>query len=490
MEFKSQIEICEMPDDDVSGRVKIKMSALKISENDEDNNGNGINWVEQYVTNNLKSIIGSPYKVTFVDDDKTIPSGHGDMQYDDDGNIIFPDSDAVGTIQDAYISEIDFEGKNIKVLMTEGYLFIQSYPSFVKWLKEQISEGSVFGSVEINGKSKAKKIIYENGGVDDEGNPKIGRKPQKFDFTAIAILSDFVEPADHGSMVIEINNKAKSGFTYELNELSYDEIASLISRAFNKAMDNSLVYFYLYKLYPESSRAIFYSDNDVNTYYLTKYSVQNNSVSIGELIEVEQDWKPVEKETGIEFNSKINIKLKEETDTMEANAIIELNQKIEEKNAQITDLTTKNTDLGAKNSELSEAVTNANKTMEELNAQIKNLQEELNSCKEEISEFKSAAEKAELEAKKAEVNSYFDNEIPKNGFSEEEVSSLKQFVDSVDLHGLKSAESEICAKKFKELCVGKSTTTEVETNSLNTFISIPDAKKKDVGNNNKISFFK
>ena len=160
MILKTNIEICEMPNEDVAGRTRIKMTALKINDDINTHNDNGITWIEDYVNNNIDSIIGAAYKVTFIDDDKTIPSGHGDMQYDDDGNVIFPDSDTVGSIQKAYVDTVELDGDLTKALVTEGFLYNQSYPNFVDWLKDESHSGTVYGSIELNGKGKSKNIVY------------------------------------------------------------------------------------------------------------------------------------------------------------------------------------------------------------------------------------------------------------------------------------------------------------------------------------------
>lgn len=477
-----------MPEGTLSARTKIKMSALKISNDDADNNGNGINWVKDYVNDNKDSIIGAPYKVCFVDDEKTIPSGHGNMDHDSQGNVIFGDSDTVGSIQSVSVEAVVIDGESCEVLMTEGYLYEQSYPLFVNWLREEIKDGNVYGSIEINGKAKSKKIIYENGGEDASGNPLIGRKPKVFDFTALAILSDMVEPADQKSIVVELNNKQKEGSkmpdkSVEINELTYWDLTCLISRAFNKAMndDDRYRYFYIYALYPSSSRIIMQDDSKVPAvYYLSVYTITGNKVTLSEITEVEADWKPVGIEQAAEINTKaINLKLKESFE-MTDEKLIEMNQKIDDSTKTINTLTTKNVELG-------DAVVNANKLVEELNLKITGLETELNTCKTERDALKGEKEATESEAKKAEINTYFTTEISKNGFSDEEINSLNHFVTEVDLTGLKSAESELCAKKFKEMLSKK--VTDVETNSKQiNFIAIPEKEKKIVTNEEPIFF--
>jgi hypothetical protein len=244
------IEICEMPSDKKAGRTKIKMTALTIN-NVGEYNRNGITWLEEYVKDNLDSIIGAPYVVNWLID-KEIPSDHGRMDHDDEGNAIF-EGESVGTIQDAYIEEVEIDGKIQKRLVTEGYLFRQRVPLFIKFLKEKIDiEGEhIKGSIEITGKGDAKQIEYLDGRTNQDGSLKVGRTPKVFDFSGLAIL--YLEtPADSGSEILEINtinqdinNKNKDSEkemkhkqSIEINELSFDDIATLVTRAFNSVMKN------------------------------------------------------------------------------------------------------------------------------------------------------------------------------------------------------------------------------------------------------------
>jgi uncharacterized coiled-coil protein SlyX len=523
MKFVGKIEICEMPEEEVAGRAKIKMTGLKISKDDLDNNENGINWVKQYVKANIKSAIGASYKATFIDDDKTYPSGHGSMAYDEEGNVSFPDSDSVGSIQDAYIENLVIDGENCDVLTTEGFIYKQSYPNFYKWLKEQKEDGEIFGSIEINGKGDSKKIEYDGKSVNEDGTPFIGRKPKVFDIVSIAILSDFVPPADKFSRVLEINSKGeemknktdktkvKTTQTIEMNELSYDDIGCLITRAFNIIMSendhsngryNCDSYYWIWKLYPETQRVIMNTySNPLTKYYLTTYKIENNKVVLGDITEVEEDWKPVDNEQEAEINSALikniitNKYNKEVNNKMDDKVILELNQKIEDKTTEINQLTASNKELTDKNAEMNEVVVNANKSIEEANAKVEALTEELNACKTELEELKAEKEAIKAEAEKnqkiADTKDYFDTEIPKNGFTETEVNSLQSYVDNGDLEGLKSAESELCTKKIKELNAKKEKEdADTEINSASkTFITLHEKEKKVINDNATVGFF-
>ena len=508
------VEICELPEDKLAGRVKIKMSAHEVYPDKTQANENGISWIEPYVSNNLDSAIGMPYVVSYLNKDEGIPSGHGQMSYAGDGSIEF-EGEVVGSVQDAYITTIDDNGIDKQVLMTEGYLYSQRNKPLIDFLKEQKESGNkIFGSVEINGKNGNPNIQYLDGNTNSDGSLKMDRVPTEYAYSGLAIL--YIEqPADTASQVLELNSKQKEGVKLkkikstqkvEINELSFDDIATIVSRAFNKIMsvndtdDNNCGYCYdykycIYKLYPVSGRVIMQDWSETPyKYYMTTYTIQNNDITLGDISEVEQDWKPVDNEQEAEINASLikNIlskSKKEEVNSMDDKVVLELNQKVENKTNEINELNNKNAELNAKNTELSEAVTNANKTCEEVNAKVESLTEELNSCKTELEALKKEKADAEDAKKKAEVNSYFETEIPKNKFADEEINSLKPFVDAIDLDGLKNAEAEICAKKFKEMISKEDVIVpEVEVNSKHSFIAIHEPEKKVIADK-KHSFF-
>jgi hypothetical protein len=350
------IEINKVNLDDVSGRVKIKMSAHEIYRSDSLYNKNGITWTLKGTEDNIKSAIGMPYIARFLDEDQEVPYDHGTQEYDEDGNVSFPDSDQVGSVQKAYVEEVN--GKLL--LMTEGYLSAQRYPRFAKWLKNVIEQGqNIYGSVEINGKGNSKTIFYENGRTNPDGSLKIGRKPLVYDYTGLAIMYG-EEPADNESQVYELNSKNKE--------------------------EESLMEF-------------------------------------KELYEQE-----------VEKNQRLEIEKEDLSKTIE-----EINAKVIEKD---------------------EAIVNATKILKEKEDEISNLTQA-------HAEINAKYEEKLAKEKELEVNSYF--ESIKDLFEEDETNSLKVFVESVDLAGLKAKEAEICTAKFKSQAVkteNKSTKNESEVNSL------------------------
>ena len=526
------IEICEMPEGDISGRTKIKMSSHIIHSDKIEWNKNGITWLEEFTQENIKSAIGMPYVVDWLyTKEEGIPSGHGKQTYDSDGNVQF-EGDTVGTVQDAYIDEVELNietddgvvKEKRKVMVTEGFLFNQRYPNFIKWIKEAVQNEIIYGSIEINGKAKSKTIEYLDGNKNPDNSPKMGRIPTIFDFTGLAILSCIECPADDNSQVIEVNSKQDNlninninnnlkggekesmkliskGKTIEINNLTSWEIEKLLEKAFRIAIgdifDSEEHGYYVDKLYPINAEFIIrkWSRNEISNFYKSSYSVdENNNVTLGDIYEVEEAWVPANNEKPIEMSNKGGSEMDKELqakyeamakdlevmsanyETMKAN----YENMAKEKEVMMKEMEEKN----AKMSEVNEALVNANKMMEESNAKCETMMEEMNGYKEKYETMMAEKNTAEAEAEKAtklaEVNTYFETEISKNGFEEAEVNTLKSFVETLDLDGLKRAEAELCAKKFKEM-VAKNANTDTEVNSVNDmFISIKEKEMKKV----------
>jgi len=531
------IEICEMSQEDLAGRIRIKMSSHFIHPEAGKWNKNGITWLEQYTQDNIKSAIGMNYVVSWADEENQIPSGHGEMSFDEDGNVKF-EGVVVGSVLDAYICDVEIDGQIKKVMMTEGYINSQRYSLFVKWLKEEIENGKVYGSIEINGKGKSKNIIYLDGNKNTDGTLKQGRIPTIFDFSGLAILSNLENQADDDSIVFEVNSKQDdldinnnptletgkednilpddnnipNNASIEINELDINDLATLIQNAFNRKFtiensdsENDYHYYYIHKFYPTNSTFVMKSYSCTGEYYGSSYTVENSKVIIGNIVKVEEGWKPVDGEQSVEVNNTLinilNNQTKEESKKMDEKIVLELNQKIEDKINEINTLTnsleqkgveinslTKSLEekaaeintLTEKATELDNKVVELNTTIVEVNKLLESEKAEKESLTVEVNSFREEKIKADSEAKIAEVNSYFETEITKNGFEESEVNSLKSFVEAIDLEGLKKAEAELCAKKFKEMIA--SNDENVETNSKNNamFISIKEKEMKKV----------
>ena len=416
-----ELELCSIQsqtDEEIkAGRVKITMSAYEIHDagNYSQHNKRGLHWEEKYTRENMESAVGAPFVVRFIDDDRSFISDHGRMENDiEDGTIIFPDSDTVGHIEKVWIEEKEIDEKLRKVLMVSGVIYDQRYHELVKYLRTALaSKGRVKGSVEICGKGKSPQIVYEHGlgSHDADGNLIVPRTPVQYDISALAILSDFVPPADDGSQVIEINS-----MKYSRTQM-------------NKKDNNKK---------EESNMAEINTETviELNTKVATQAAEINNLQH--QVNEKDAELNKCKEELNACKEELNAYKKKEE----------ELNKCKEELNSS------KN-----KETELNSLLVEANKTVESQKTQIA----ELNSEIEPLRQMK-----ADVDSKtaQAEINAYFETIKKENGFSEAELNSLKaDFVDKGDLAGLKAKETELCVNKFKEL--KKIDAANVEINSAN-----------------------
>jgi len=187
----------------VTGRTYIKVVIHEIHNSTEKYNKNGISWKEEYVLNNIESAKTMPICAEFLDDyDKEEPFGHGESGIKD-GQPIFEYSVVVGAFENAYIDDIEVNGKTIRALIGEGYIYEQRYPKFVKWLKAKMYDGDLpESSVEICAKEGYEYIIYEDGWKEKCRVPKI------YDYTGHAILG--IEPADDSAVILELNKNNKN----------------------------------------------------------------------------------------------------------------------------------------------------------------------------------------------------------------------------------------------------------------------------------------
>ena len=189
------------------GKRKIKMSLLEIASTNESTNKNGLHWVEKYVNNNIESAIMMPICAEFASEDKSIPLDHGLTSIDSTENEpLFEDSEVVGAIEKAYVTDAEIDGETKRILCGEGYIYQQRYPNFVKWLSENVANGKVLSSIEIMGTPENNNLIIYDGEVTKEF-----RTPKEFLFSGSAILS--VEAADDSAVILQMNslNSKESG---------------------------------------------------------------------------------------------------------------------------------------------------------------------------------------------------------------------------------------------------------------------------------------
>jgi hypothetical protein len=185
-----------------SGRRYIRWVVHEIQNDDSQWNKNGISWSEKYVLNNIETAKNMPIVVQFLDYNKSEPWGHGYLSEVKGKEPIFEDSVVVGVTTDANIETVEVNGKSIRALVAEGYIFEQRYSAFVDWLKTEMFDGKFpETSVEICVKkdSDNEVIIYDGGWKEK------GRVPMIYDYSGSAILG--IEPSDDNAILLELNSK-------------------------------------------------------------------------------------------------------------------------------------------------------------------------------------------------------------------------------------------------------------------------------------------
>lgn len=224
-----------------NGRVPIKVALLKIHDNAEDTNKNGLHWKKEYVEAAMESAIGMPFCAEFVDETKEVPLGHGltGQIVNSDGlpEPIFENSEVVGTCNEISIETVkDAEGNDIEVLVGSGFLYAQRYPNFVKWVRKNYALGKVCTSIEIMGTPENdNKIVFE-----EEEPTEDFRSPMRYVFSGSAILS--VLPADDEAIVLEVAEKKQNKEDKETMEFNMDEIKSTIHSTISELNDKSQTY--------------------------------------------------------------------------------------------------------------------------------------------------------------------------------------------------------------------------------------------------------
>lgn len=214
------------------GRVPIKIALLKIHEDINEVNRNGLHWDETFVTNAMDSAISMPICAEFVDEDKSIPLGHGltGTIVNEDGisEPVFENSETVGVIESVSIETVNNGESDIKVLVGNGVLFNHRYPALVKWVRENFAKNTVDTSVEIIGKPEnSNKIIYL-----EEKPSEDYRTPSDFLFSGTALLS--LTPADENAIVLEVaqkkdqNKEEKKNMEFTLNDIK-DVVQSVVA---------------------------------------------------------------------------------------------------------------------------------------------------------------------------------------------------------------------------------------------------------------------
>lgn len=373
-----------------NGRVPIKVALLKIHNDAEDTNKNGLHWKKEYVEDAMESAIGMPFCAEFVDETKEVPLGHGltGQIVNSDGlpEPIFENSEVVGTCNEVSIETVkDAEGNDIEVLVGSGFLYAQRYPNFVKWVRKNYALGEVCTSIEIMGTPENdNKIVFE-----EEEPTEDFRSPMRYVFSGSAILS--VSPADDEAIVLEVAEKKQNKEDKETMEFNMDEIKSTIHSTISEL-------------------------NDKSQAYETQIAELNSTIEAKDSELAEKDAKILELNASVEQIQATLDQLKKDHETYWAEREIleqELAKaKVAEKLGEL-DAT-----LGEFNEdEKAVAKEDIDKLTSEINAATKkedleNVSSEINSIKSKICmNIVESQKKAEADAKIAEQNSVQDDDL-------------------------------------------------------------------------------
>ena len=228
----NRFEISEKKGKD--GRRNVRIILHEIFQDNTVWQDNGISWSEENTLKNLETISGMSICCQFIDDDKSIPLGHG-MTDVKDGIPIFEDATMVGVFDKGAIEDIVVDGEQIRACIAYGHIDEMRSPHFVDWLEEKIKDNTIYGSVEIIGRPENNnEIVYEHGYVEK------GRIPKEYIYSGYAILS--IKPADKKSIVIELNNQNKECEDYIMDDKVIQEIKTCIVNSVSEMNSNKEVH--------------------------------------------------------------------------------------------------------------------------------------------------------------------------------------------------------------------------------------------------------
>ena len=179
-------------------------------------NKNGITFLEEYAKNALDSIKDMSVRASFLDEDRTIVSGHGETGIED-GMPVFKNACTIGHCTTGFIDDVDIDGVMKRCVCAKGYLDEMCYPDFVASLEEDLNNGiNVEGSIEIYKTENNDAIVYKSGWHDK------GRIPTEYIHSGWDIVAN---PADPSSTLLELNNSKKEEQNMEFN---MDEFKSVL----------------------------------------------------------------------------------------------------------------------------------------------------------------------------------------------------------------------------------------------------------------------
>lgn len=178
-------------------------------------NKNGITFLEEYSAQQLESIKDMSVTVEFVDEERTMISGHGETGIED-GLPVFDNATTIGHFTKGYIDDVEINGETKRCVLGKGFLDEMRYKPFIESLEAEINNGnSVDGSIEIYRSEGNENIVYKKGWIPQ------GRIPTEFIHSGWAMV---LNPADVNSTLLELNSKNKNKEELEMDEKTMRDV--------------------------------------------------------------------------------------------------------------------------------------------------------------------------------------------------------------------------------------------------------------------------
>lgn len=178
-------------------------------------NKNGITFLEEYSAQQLESIKDMSVTVEFLDEERTMISGHGETGIED-GFPVFDNATTVGHFTKGYIDDVEINGETKRCVLGKGFLDEMRYKPFIESLETEINNGnSVDGSIEIYRSEGNESIVYKKGWIPQ------GRIPTEFIHSGWAMV---LNPADVNSTLLELNSKNKNKEELEMDEKTMRDV--------------------------------------------------------------------------------------------------------------------------------------------------------------------------------------------------------------------------------------------------------------------------
>ena len=122
-------------------------------------NKNGITFLEEYASKHLDSIKDMSVTVSFLDDDRTMISDHGDTGIVD-GMPVFDNATVVGHFTEGYIDNFEINGTTKRCVCGKGVLDEMRYPAFIKEIETELNNGKSFVSKRSNAVCLPDSFLY------------------------------------------------------------------------------------------------------------------------------------------------------------------------------------------------------------------------------------------------------------------------------------------------------------------------------------------